>query len=225
MHIRPHSIGNLLRGLFGCLVILLLAQVLLVPVCAAMTPEQAQQTPDGKFIQDLGNKAINVTVDKSLTPTQLDAKYDELLNGAFDMQTIGEFVIGRVWLRITPEQKQEYLNLFQKLVLKIYGGRMHFYSGEGFHVTDIRPQSTADTVVNTEIIHSDGSAPTPIDWTVRDANGKLAILDVSVDGVSQSVTERDEFADILARNGENFDALLNVIRQKVRPGSDDNAGQ
>jgi phospholipid transport system substrate-binding protein len=102
---------------------------------------------------------------------------------------------------------------------------MHFYSGEGFHVTDIRPQSTADTVVNTEIIHSDGSAPTPIDWTVRDANGKLAILDVSVDGVSQSVTERDEFADILARNGENFDALLNVIRQKVRPGSDDNAGQ
>ena len=142
------------------------------------------------------------------------------------MQTIGKFVIGRVWLRITPEQKQEYLKLFQKLVLKIYGGRMHFYSGEGFHVIDLRSESAADAVVNTEIIHTDGSTPTPVNWTVRsDANGKFAILDVSVEGVSQSVTERDEFSDILSRNNDNFDALLKVIRQKVQPGSAGSAGQ
>jgi ABC-type transporter MlaC component len=74
----------------------MLAQALVVPAHAAMTPEQAQQTQSGKFIQNLGNNAIDITVDKSLTPAQLDAKYDELLNGAFDMQTIGKFVIGRV---------------------------------------------------------------------------------------------------------------------------------
>jgi phospholipid transport system substrate-binding protein len=103
---------------------------------------------------------------------------------------------------------------------------MHFYSGEAFHVTDVRQENAADTVVNTEIIHTDDRAPTLVDWSVhREANGKLAILDVNVEGVSQSVTERDEFADILSRNGDSFDALLNAIREKVQPDTSDKTSQ
>jgi phospholipid transport system substrate-binding protein len=135
---------------------------------------------------------------------------------------IGEFVIGRVWLRITPEQKQQYMKLFQELVLKTYGSRLHFYNGEGFQVVNVRVQSAKDTVVNSDITHSDGKTPTPVNWIVRHENGgKLAIIDVSVDGVSQSVTQRDEFASILSQNGEDFNALLKALSQKVQQQSAD----
>ena len=197
--------------------VLCLAQTLAVPACAAITPAQAQQAPEGKFIQALGDKAIDIAKDKSLTTAQEDDRYRALLNEAFDMKTIGAFAIGRAWLHITPEQKREYLELFKDRVLKIYGGRMRFYNGEKFQVTDVRPQNDRDAIVSSRIMHIDGSAPTPMDWTVRrEKNGTLAIIDVSVAGVSQSVTQRAEFSSILLRNNDDFNVLLDAMRQNAQ---------
>jgi phospholipid transport system substrate-binding protein len=197
--------------------------ILLVPkLCMAQTSPssqttQVQQAPEGKFIQDLGNKAISFAADKSLSPAELDAKYNDLLNSAFDMPSISRFVLGRAWFSATPEQQQEYLTLFKKLVLKTYGSRLHFYNGEAFHVTTVHSQSTQDSTVGSVITHPDNSAPTPIDWMVRhESNGQYAIIDVVVSGVSQSVTQRDEFASILGNNNGSMDALINVLRQKVQ---------
>ncbi len=200
--------------------------VLVASPCRAQTtgtsaalPEQAQQTPAGKFIQDLGNNAIAIIKDKSLTQDQRDSKYRDLLHAAFDLPTIGHFVIGRAWNTATPEQQQEYQKLFEDLVIKIYGDRLNFYAGEGFKVSSARPESDKDTVVLSQITHADGSSATPVDWRVRDDNGKLAIVDVVVDGVSQSITQRQEYAAIIQRDGGKIDGLLTLMRQRVQANS------
>jgi phospholipid transport system substrate-binding protein len=49
--------------------------------------------------------------------------------------------------------------------------------------------------------------------------GRYLITDVVVGGVSMKVTQRDEFAAIIQRNGGRPEALLAALRQQLGQGS------
>jgi phospholipid transport system substrate-binding protein len=138
------------------------------------------------------------------------------LRDSFDLKTIGRFVIGRSWNAATPDQQKEYTSLFEELVVKTYGSRMALYTGEGFSVSGVRPESEKDTIVTSQITHPDGSEPTEIDWRIRARDGKLGVIDVMVEGVSLSVTQRQEYASVIQRYGGNIDGLLDLMRQQLK---------
>lgn len=190
---------------------------------AAQTHEQAVKTPAGKFVQDLGERAIAVIANKNITTEQRTDKFRAILRDSFDLMTIGRFVIGRSWNAATPEQQKEYMRLFEELVVKTYGDRMTLYTGEGFTVVAARPESEKDSIVNSQITHPDGSQPTTIDWRVRLRNGKYGVIDVVVEGVSLSVTQRQEYAAVIQRNGGQIDGLLALMRQQIHDGSAGNS--
>jgi phospholipid transport system substrate-binding protein len=185
---------------------------------SAQTHDQAMKTAPGKFIQTLGDRAISIIANKTLTTAQRSDKFRDILQNSFDLMTIGRFVIGRTWNSATPEQQQEYMNLFEALVIKSYGDRLTLYTGEGFTVTGARAESEKDFIVNSQITHPDGSEPTTIDWRVRNRNGKLGVIDVVVEGVSLSVTQRQEYSAVIQRNGGQIDGLLTLMRQQLQDG-------
>jgi phospholipid transport system substrate-binding protein len=187
-----------------------------VPVLAQTGVDQGQHSPAGMFIQTIGNRAISVMANKSLSAQQRTQKYQDILQASFDMETIGRFVLGRAWESATSQQQQTFMRLFQQLVLKTYGDRISFYSGEKFEVTQVRQESDRDSVVNSDVTHTDGSAPTKVDWRVRQENSKLAVIDVTVEGVSQSITQRQEYMSILQRNNGDMNALLDMMRQRLQ---------
>ncbi|HAX91465.1 MAG TPA: toluene tolerance protein [Rhodospirillaceae bacterium] len=171
--------------------------------------------PAEKFIQGLGDRAIKVIADKTQSPEERDQKYHQLLREAFDIAAIGRFVLGRSWQIATPEQQQEYLALFEKMVVKIYGNKLNFYSGESFRAAGSRQEGSQGVVVSSEVVYPDGKPPLKIDWRVMPKGGSFAIHDVVVEGVSQSITQRQEYASILQRNEGKIEALLVEMRAKV----------
>ncbi len=184
---------------------------------AAKTHDAAIQTPQGRFIQDLGNNAIKIVANKKFTDEQRQEAFSAMLNDGFDLRTIGRFVIGRTWNTATPEQQAEYMDLFKSLVLRTYGSRMALYTGEGFEVVGTRPESELDTTVLSQITHPDGSQATKIDWRVRQKDGKMGVIDVVVEGVSLSVTQKQEYASVIHNNGGRIDGLLQMMRKQVQP--------
>jgi phospholipid transport system substrate-binding protein len=190
----------------------------------AQSHDEAVKLPPGKLIQELGDKAIAVIADKNVTPDQRTDKFREILRTNFDLPTIGRFVIGRSWNSATPEQQKEYMRLFEELVVKSYGDRLTLYTGEGFLVTGVRAETERDYIVNSQITHPDGSQPTAIDWRVRQRDGKLGVIDVVVEGVSLSVTQRQEYASVIQRSGGQIDGLLDQMRQQLQ-GPPPNAHQ
>lgn len=183
---------------------------------ATTTRNPAIGSPAGKFIQSLGDRAIGVIADAKNTQQQRADKFREILIDTFDLPTIGRFVIGRYWNTATPEQQKEYMRLFGDLVIRTYGDRLTLYTGEGFVVTGARQESEKDTIVTSQITHPDGSQPTSIDWRVRQRDGKLGVIDVMVEGVSLSVTQRQEYAAVVQNNGGQIEGLLSLMRNQLQ---------
>lgn len=195
------------------------------PPSAATTGESEKLSAESLFIQGLGDKAIYLLANKQFTPEERDAEFKKLLQETFDLNTIARFVIGRSWRSATEEQQKEYMHLFEALVIKTYSDRFALYTGEGFKVRSSTPEGEKDTVVNSDITHPDGTPPTSVTWRVRQKDGKLGVIDVIVEGVSMSVTQRQEYASVIQRNGGDINALLDLMRQRVGATTPPTQGQ
>lgn len=208
--------ARLATCLFGSLLVLTaLPAYAGTPAATEAALAGRQASPESQFIQDLGNRALAVLADKKISQDQRSDRFRAMLRESFDLPVIGRFAMGRAWLSATAEQRDEYMRLFERLVVKTYSDRFAMYTGEGFKVRAVRPEGDHDFVVSSDITHPDGSPPTTVDWRLRQKNDKFGIIDVVVEGVSMCVTQRQEYAAVIQRNGGNIDALLDMMRARL----------
>ncbi len=69
-----------------------------------------------------------------------------------------------------------------------------------------------DVYVKTRIERPSGP-PIKATWRVRNTDGRLRVIDIMIEGISMAVTQRDEFAAVMRRNG--IDGLLEVLRARA----------
>lgn len=166
------------------------------------------------FIQTLGKETVATFANKSLSKDQALQRFRTLLNQGFDVPYIGRWVLGRYWNSATPQQQDEYQKLFEKLIIETYASRFVEYSGETFKILGAKAAGDTDTQVTTQILRPSGP-PVNVDWRVRKQGNQYKIIDVSVEGVSMGITQRNEFATVIQQNGGNVEGLLQALRQKV----------
>lgn len=187
--------------------------VLTVLFCAA--PRQANAQDARAFVGTLGEQAIQV-LGPSVSPAKRLARFRELFRDDFDIPGIGQFVLGRYWRTATPQEQQDFLGLFQEYIVRAYSTRLAEYGGEPFRVTGARPNGE-ETIVASEILRANGNRIV-VDWYLVHRSTAFKITDVYVAGVSMKVTQRDEFASVIQRNGGRVDALITQLRQKLAAG-------
>lgn len=207
------------RSIFRGAVGLLLAGLVAFALPAAA--QQAGKAP-ADFVQKLGDRAISVLADPKVSKPQAVEVFRELLNDNFDVQTIGRFVLGRYWNTAQPAQQKEYMSLFEQMIVEVYAERFSQYSGETFKVTGSQPAGERDAVVTSQVLRPSGP-PVNVAWRVRGKDGGFKIVDVVVENVSMSQTQRSEFASVIENNGGRFEALLDALRQRIRTVQTDQA--
>lgn len=178
------------------------------------TASSAQTNPDAaaEFIATLGEKAVEILRDQSISLEDREIKLRAIVGDSFDVQTIGRFVLNDGWDKASAEEREEYLELFADYVLQVYTQRLGGYSGQQLEIESSKTHKDRDAVVATRIIQ-EGSDPMSIQWLVRQSDKGMRILDVIIDGKSLALAQRTEFAAILAR--EQVSGLLNLLRLKV----------
>ncbi|MEI8396237.1 MAG: ABC transporter substrate-binding protein [Rhodospirillaceae bacterium] len=165
------------------------------------------------FVDKMGNEAVAAMADKSLSKPQRVERFRVLLHQGFDMATVARFVLGRYWNAATPQQQQEYLVQFEEMVVRSYAERFDSYAGETFRIVSSRPDGDTDAFVATEIRRVNGP-PVNVEWRVRERDGRFGIIDVVVEGVSMSVTQRQEFSSVIQAKGGNMDEFLKALKDK-----------
>jgi len=189
----------------------LFSGLLAVSLLLSAPPHSIAAQDPGAFINQLGTQGIQV-LGPSVPPAQRAAVFRQLFQADFDVNGISQFVLGRHWRALTPQQQQEFLSLFQEYTVQAYANRLGQYGGAPFRVTGARPMGE-EVVVTSEVVRQGGN-PVRLDWHVTDQGGQYKITDVNVDGVSMKVTQRYEFASIIQRNNGRPDSILSVMRQQ-----------
>jgi phospholipid transport system substrate-binding protein len=164
------------------------------------------------FIEGLGQKALTSLTGKNISVAEREKRVRTLLRNHFDIPTIGRFAMGRFWRDATPKQRDEYQKLFEDMIVKTYAKRFEDYSGQTLKVKG-ELKSGKDIIVNSEIVQA-GGPPVSVDWRVREINNNFKIIDVIVEGISMSVTQRSDFAAVIQRGGGNVEALLVSLRKR-----------
>jgi len=195
--------------------LLLRAAALMLLGAAAIASTAAPAAADpAQFVSNLASKAITGLTSSQITANQRNSEFRRLLTQNFDVPAIGRFVLGRYWREATEAEQQEYQKLFEDMLVATYAGRFSDYAGEKLKIVQSRA-GQGDTVVVTDMDRPQG-APVRVDWRVRPHQGSYRIYDVIVEGVSMSITQRDEFASVIQRGGGKVSALLAQLREKTR---------
>ena len=190
-----------------------------VPITAPAATEVDTHTaakPKGpvvQFVQELGNQALTSLTAKNLPYEERSKRVRSLLLQYFDIQTIGRFVLGTYWSQATDSQRQEYFSLFENMIVRTYTHRFADYSGQSFTVRGLSQDEKGgrDSIVTSEIVQPDGP-PVHVDWRVRNESGTLRIVDVLIENVSMSITQRADFASIIQNGGGKVEALLAALK-------------
>lgn len=168
-----------------------------------------------RFIENLAADAVAVLTDGTLTAEQQETRFRLLFSDNFDVPTIGQWVLGRHWRNAMPEQRREYLELFEELTVVTYLDRFSGYAGERLTVTNALMAGGRDAAIQSLITRPDGRPPFRVGWRVRADGGSYRIVDVIVENVSLGLTQRSEFATLLHNLGGSLDRFLTVLRDRV----------
>jgi phospholipid transport system substrate-binding protein len=137
----------------------------------------------------------------------------QIVDEYFDFGEMAKRSLGRPWKEQSPENQQEFVELFKQLLFNNYAGRVETYTGTDERVVyDEQKIEGEYALVKTRVLDYKNTN-IQIDYRLKMINGQWKVYDVVVEGVSLVDNYRGQFNSILA--SKPFDSLLSQLRGKV----------
>jgi phospholipid transport system substrate-binding protein len=181
-------------------------------------PAAAQQVDLGRataFIQQTGEQLVGAINATGQSVAQRRERVAEVLRRSVDVEGVGRFILGRWWRQATPEQQQEYLQLFEQVLIRNLSARFGEYQGVRFTLGRTQARTEEDALVNT-IVERPGNPAFGLDWRVAEIGGQPKVVDVIAEGTSLRLTTRSEYSSVITRNGGQVAALLSAMRNQIQ---------
>ena len=135
---------------------------------------------------------------------------------AFDFQEMAREVLGAYWGKLTPQQRDEFTNLFGNLFERSYSRMVVRFLGERSTVYGTESIQQERATVATTLI-SNRDAKLPVNYQLIHHGEQWLIYDVVIDGISLAMNYRAQFSKILRTS--SYEALVQRIKTKLEEES------
>ena len=183
----------------------------------ASIPVRAQQmdiTRATAFVDRAGQDLVNAINDTRLNLTQRRDKVASVLRYAIDIEGTGRFILGRYVRQASAAELQDYLKLFDEIIIRNLSARFGEYRGVKFSLGRSQQRTEEDALVST-LIERPNSPAFTLDWRVAEINGQPRVVDVIAEGTSLRLTTRSEYAAVIQRNNGRVASLLDAMRGQI----------
>ena len=167
---------------------------------SSLSAEEVIRTTTGRVVERLESHP-----ELSKNPDRLYEIVQDVVLPRFDFERISRRVLGKYWKRASEEQRRRFVTEFQTLLVKTYAIALASYEHEEIVYGPSRTRSEKEMSIRTEITRRSGSG-IPITYELHRTNGNWRVYDVVVDGVSLSLTYRNDFRSLVRQEG--IDALI-----------------
>ena len=169
-----------------------------------------------QFIEVLSSEALTLATDTTLTSRDRLSKISKLLSEGFDMPWIARFVLGRNWRNASQNEREDYSSLFKTILEHSYSRQFTDYSGQKILILGHKLGRRDYIFVRSRIFDPERSnIHIDVNWRLVPAGNSFKIVDIVIEGVSMAVTQRNEYASVLQRNGNSIPALINAMRKSL----------
>ena len=185
---------------------ILIIFVLSIPVYAGVPMDTVEATVK-RVLDVLRDPKLKSTAAKEIKKEKLRIIYKDM----FDEIEFSKRTLTRNWNKFNPDQRVEFVKLFEQVLEKSYADKILDYTNEKvvFHKENMLSDTQAE--IQSNIITA--SKEIPIFYRMILKDGKWKVFDVVVENVSLVQNYRTQFNDILSNNTP--DQLLEILRKKV----------
>jgi phospholipid transport system substrate-binding protein len=183
----------------------------------ACTPARAQQMDIARattFVDKAGQDLVNAINDQRLNQAQRRDKVASILRTAIDIEGTGRFILGRYVRQASPAELQDYLKLFDEIIIRNLSSRFGEYRGVKFSLGRSQQRTEEDALVST-LVERPNTPSFTLDWRVAEINGQPKVVDVIAEGTSLRLTTRSEYAAVIQRNSGRVASLLDAMRGQI----------
>lgn len=193
------------RFMIGGLVLLMVFGVSSISVAGGPT-EDIRKTTDKiiAILTDPGLKEAGKARDRAL---QIRNAVDE----RFDWEEMSRRTLARHWKDRTQKEKEEFVDLFGKLLERTYLDKVEGYSGEKVLYVDEKVEGNYGLVMVKIVTRKDTEIQ--VDYRLKNKVKDWLVYDISIEGVSLVNNYRKQFQSILTRS--SFKDLMEKLRSKV----------
>ena len=171
------------------------------------------------FIEQLAAEALISLTKSELTIAERRELFRDIMRRYFAFKVIAKWVLGRYWNRASDVEKDEYLELFENLMVMTYADRFQTYSGEKLVVVKSEKRGKSDILVHTLLERPNDQEPIDVIWRLRLGKSAYKIIDVMVEGFSMGITQKKEFASVIRKNDNKIEGLLRELRKRINVGT------
>ncbi len=213
MTARKKGIGWVVVAIALCLVV-------------SLTSSSAAAGTATEAVKSSLDQVVRVLEDKELkNPERAVERRRQLvkiIGDRFSYEEMSKRSLGPQWNKLDETQRQEFVDLFQQLLVRSYAGKIEGYSGERIQYLNERDEGDY-AEVRTKLISRKGELP--VDYRLLNKFGEWRVYDIVVDGISLASNYRGQFTKII--RSASYEDLVEKLRSKTEtftpPKKDDSS--
>ena len=182
---------------------------LMVPLLAfAGVPLDTVKANVNSVLEILRDPKLKGEAGKKVKEQKIQAAAEKL----FDFVELSKRTLGLNWNNFTPEQRKEFVHLFETILKDAYIEKITAYDNEPVNFTKEVPLSETTVEVSSVVVLK-GGQQVPINYRVIKKENDWRVYDVVIEGVSLINNYRTQFREILGNNPP--EKLLETLRKKT----------
>ena len=142
-------------------------------------------------------------------PTRLYPLVEEIVLPHFDFVRMSSWVLGKHWRTASDAQKQNFVQEFRMLLVRIYATAMAEYRDQEIVYLPLKAEPGADDVNVRSEVKMPGGPSIPVTYSLYLKDGAWKVYDVNIDGVSMVANYRTTFSNDIKQGG--LDALIDKL--------------
>ena len=191
----------------------LFSALLVIGVAQANAAEDTWNTDPTAFINHFSQASIDDILNANIDTVEKTARFRTVFNDSFDIPAISRFVLGRAWRRASDSEKQDFLAVFEDVIVYTWSRRFKQYTGQTIKVLGTSPDGDTGTLVNSVIKDLAGQTIS-VQWRLRQRGEGLRIVDIIIEGISMVITYRQDYTSVIRQNG-GIQGLLTELRKQA----------
>ena len=166
-------------------------------------------------VRETTDKLIAIVSDPAMKSSDMTAERARRIRAAvderFDWKEMSKRTLARHWKKRSDREKEEFIDLFGKLLERTYLDKVEGYSGEKVLYVGEKVDGKYGMVIVKIVTEKDTEIL--VKYKLKNKGSEWLVYDISIEGVSLVNNYRKQFDSIMTRS--SYEDLIKKLRTKV----------